>query len=420
MTIYNDSLDIRAIMNILPHRYPFLLVDRILDFEDRHLIVGLKNVSFNEPFFQGHFPGTPIMPGVLILEALAQAGSILLLRDPEYVGRFAFFASMDDVRFYDNVTPGDQLRLEMEVKKLEENSVKMMGKAVVNGKMVCEGVFVFNLAHEPSKPQIHATASVHRTAILGRNVQIGPNTIVGENVIIGDDTKIEGHCFIEKWTQIGQGCHLHFGCVIGSDPQDMKYKGEKSWVVIGDRNEIREYVTINRATGEGEVTRVGNDNIFLTHVHIAHNCVLGNKIIIANMTNLAGHTHVGDNVVIGGMTGIHQFVRIGKGAMVGAYTRLPQDVPPFMLCEGNPALIRGLNLVGMRRGGVPRPAIAEVKSVYKAVYRSEMNTSQAMEHLKELGIESEEAKHLVDFILAPSKRGITKKSDSDVAEEVED
>lgn len=419
MTIHNDALDIRSIMSILPHRYPFLLVDRILDFEDRNLIIGLKNVSFNEPFFQGHFPTTPIMPGVLILEALAQTGSILLLRDPDYVGRFAFFASMDDVKFYDAVTPGDQLRLEMEVRNLQTNSVKMMGKAVVNGKVVCEGTFVFNLAHEPSKPQIHGTASVHRTAILGKNVQIGPNAIVGEHVIIGDDTKIEGHCFIEKWTQIGQGCHLHFGCVVGSDPQDIKYKGEKSWVVIGDRNDIREYVTINRATGEGEITRVGNDNIFLTHVHIPHNCVLGNNIIIANMTNLGGHTEVEDRVVIGGMTGIHQFVRIGRGAMVGAYTRLPQDVPPYMLCEGNPAAIRGLNLVGMRRGGVSRPAIADVKSVYKALYRSDMNTSQAMEYLKAMGSESEEARHLIQFILAPSKRGITKKSSEELSEDME-
>ncbi len=419
MTIHNDPLDIRSIMNILPHRYPFLLVDRILDFDDRNLIIGIKNVSINEPFFQGHFQGTPIMPGVLILEALAQTGSILLLRDPDYIGRFAFFASMDGVKFHFPVTPGDQLRLEMEVQNLQSNVVVMNGKAVVDGKVACEGLFIFTLAHEPTKPQIHATASVHRTAILGRNVHIGPNTIVGENVIIGDDTKVEGHCFIEKWTQIGQSCHLHFGCVVGSDPQDIKYKGEKSWVVIGDRNEIREYVTINRATGEGEITKVGNDNIFLTHVHIPHNCTLGNHIIIANMTNLGGHTEVEDRVVIGGMTGIHQFVRIGRGAMVGAYTRLPQDVPPYMLCEGNPAMIRGLNLVGMRRGGVPRSGIAEVKSVFKALYRSDMNTTQALQQLKETVCVSEEAQHLVNFITAPSKRGITKKNETDVAVEDE-
>lgn len=416
MTTQNEPLDYTAISNILPHRPPFLLVDRILSFEDRSHIIGIKNVTINDPFFQGHFPNNPVMPGTMIVEALAQTGAILLLKDPEYSGRYTFFHAIKMVSFHDAVHPGDQLRLEMEIQKIKENQVVMSGRAVVDGKVVAEGEFEFNLAQEPSKPQIHKTASVHRTALLGKNVHIGPNSIIGEHVIIGDNTRVEGHCFIEKWTQIGEACHLHFGCVVGSDPQDIKYIGEKSWVVIGDRNEIREYVTINRATGEGEVTRIGNDNIFLTHVHIPHNCTLGNNIIIANMTNLGGHTEVEDRVVIGGMTGIHQFVRIGKGAMVGAYTRLPQDVPPYMLCEGNPALIRGLNLVGMRRSGMPRPAIAEVKNVYKALYRSDLNTTQAMQSLGNLGCTSEESNHLIAFVSAPSKRGITKKSDGQTEE----
>jgi UDP-N-acetylglucosamine acyltransferase len=404
----SNIIDSDAIKRILPHRYPFLLVDRVLDIEDRSSIVAIKNVTINEPFFQGHFPQTPVMPGVLILEALAQAGGVLLLRDPDYVGRVAFFASMDAVKFRAPVVPGDQLRLEMSVEKLKSQFVRMSGKALVDGNVVCEGEFTFSLAHEPTKAQIHETASVHRTAILGKNVVIGPNTTVGEHVIIGDNTRIESNCFIEKWTQIGDDCKIHFGSVLGSAPQDSKYKGEKSWVVIGDRNEIREYVTINRATGKDQTTKIGNDNILLTNVHLAHNCQLGNNITIVNMANVAGHTTIGDRAIIGGMTGIHQFCRIGEGAMVGAYTRLPQDVPPFMLCEGNPAIIRGLNVVGLRRNGATRTDMSELKAVYKALYRSEMNTSQAMEHIAAMNPESDMAKHLINFIQADSHRGITK------------
>ncbi|RAP29293.1 hypothetical protein DID78_03970 [Candidatus Marinamargulisbacteria bacterium SCGC AG-343-D04] len=405
-------LDCRTLKEILPHRYPSLLVDRIITITPRQFIVGLKNVTINEPFFQGHFEDNPIMPGVLILESLLQTGASLFLQDPEYFGRYAFFSSMDKVQFFDHVTPGDQLRLEMTVKKIKDTVIYMTGKALVDGKCMCSGEFSFNLATRPTKPQIDATASVHHTAVLGKNVFIGANTIVGEHVHIGDNTVINANCFIEKWTRIGESCRIHFGCVIGSEAQDMKYKGEKSWVVIGDRNEIREYVTINRATGENEVTEIGSDNIFLTHVHIAHNCKLQNNIIIANTTNLGGHTEVEDKVVIGGMTGIHQFVRIGKGAMVGAYTRLPQDVPPFMLCEGNPALIRGLNAVGLRRGGVSKQGIQDVKEIHKLIFRSELNVNQALEKCKAEAFSSPEAAHLLSFLEAPTKRGVTKKQES--------
>ncbi len=406
-------LDIKAIKALLPHRYPSLLIDRILQIDPRKYVVGLKNVSIGEPYFSGHFDDEPVMPGVLILESLLQTGATLFLQDPEYAGRYAFFASINNVEFLDKVTPGDQLRLEMEVVRIEENLISMSGRALVDGHVICSGTFSFKLSHRPSKPQIHATASVHHTAILGKNVVIGANTIIGEHVHIGDNTTIDANCFLEKWTRIGESCHIHFGCVVGSEAQDMKYKGEKSWVSIGNNNEIREYVTINRATGENEVTSIGNNNIFLTHVHIAHNCVLGNNIIIANTTNLGGHTEVEDQAVIGGMTGIHQFVRIGRAAMVGAYTRLPQDVPPFMLCEGNPALIRGLNAVGLRRNSIPKTAINEIKEIYKTVYRSKLDTATSLEQLQQQSFSSDEANHFIDFISADSKRGFTKKQVSE-------
>lgn len=408
-TMTMTTLDIREIKAILPHRYPFLLVDKIIQMEARHYVVSLKNVSINEPFFQGHFDDAPVMPGVLILESMLQTGATLFLQDPEYFGRYAFFASIDKVKFHQKVVPGDQLRLEMEVDKIKEDIIYMTGRALVDGNVVCTGTFGFNLASRPNKPQIHATASVHHTAVLGKNIIIGANTIVGEHVHIGDNTTIAANCFVEKWTKIGESCNIHFGSVIGSGPQDMKYTGERSWVTIGDRNEIREYVTINRATGVNEVTSIGSDNIFLTHVHIAHNCVLGNNIIIANTTNLGGHTHVEDKAVIGGMTGIHQFVRIGQASMVGAYTRLPQDVPPFMMCEGNPALIRGLNLVGLRRNNISKAAIKEIKELHKLFFRSKLEFSTCLDQAKSLDIKSEEALHMLQFIKQDTKRGLTKK-----------
>ena len=387
-----EHLDISKVKNILPHRHPCLMVDKILQIESRKYIVCLKNVSIGEPYFQGHFSDNPIMPGTLILESLLQSGAALFLQDPEFFGRYAFFASMNNVQFFHKVLPGDQLRLEMEVSSSNDTVIYMTGRALVDGKVVCSGDFSFNLALRPNKPQIHATASVHHTAVLGRNIVIGANT---------------------KWTKIGTYCNIHFGCVIGSGPQDMKYSGEKSWVSIGDNNEIREYVTINRATGENNITTIGSDNIFLTHVHIAHNCILGNNIIIANTTNLGGHTEVQDKAVIGGMTGIHQFVRIGKAAMVGAYTRLPQDVPPFMLCEGNPAVIRGLNAVGLRRNNIAKMAIKEIKSIYKLLYRSELDTASSLNKIKNQPFESIEAKHLIDFVINSTSRGFTKKQASD-------
>ncbi|NBV42935.1 3-hydroxyacyl-[acyl-carrier-protein] dehydratase FabZ, partial [bacterium] len=205
-----ESIDLQG---ILPHRYPFLLVDRIVQFDPGSRIVGIKNVSINEPYFQGHYSDRPIMPGSLILEALAQTGYAALLSDPEYRGRLPLFASMDQVKFRKQVIPGDQIRLEMDINKVKDKYVKMGGKALVDGRVVAEGVFVFNLAVVPSKPQIHPSASVHSSAILGKDVEIGPNAIIGENVIIGDRTKIEGHVMIEKWTRIGSDNHIHFACV---------------------------------------------------------------------------------------------------------------------------------------------------------------------------------------------------------------
>jgi UDP-N-acetylglucosamine acyltransferase len=397
------------IKDIIPHRYPFLLLDRILEYEDKKRIVGIKNVTINEPFFPGHFPEQPIMPGVLILESMAQTAAVLFLKDPEYAGRIAMFAGIENAKFRKPVVPGDQLRLEMETIKIKGIFMRMHGKALVDGKVVCEGNFFFTLTSKPTKAHIHPTATVHSSAILGKDVTIGPYTIIGENCVIGENTTISAHVMVDKYTRIGKNCHISFGSVLGSEAQDVKYGGEETWVIIGDNTTIREYVTINRSTGKDSTTKVGSDCILMTNVHIGHNCQLGNGITVANMTNMAGHVEVEDFAIIGGMTGIHQFARIGKGAMVGAYTRLPQDVPPFMLCEGNPAIVRAVNAIGLKRKGATVAAVKQIREIHKLLFRSNQNITQAMEEIVKIKDPELETQHLIEFLKADSKRGLTKK-----------
>lgn len=413
-------MDSISIKDILPYRYPALMVDKVLEVLPRQYIVAVKNISYSDPFLQSFVPELPGFPGSMILECMVQTASILLLRDAEFANQAPSLNDITKMAFKKDVVPGDQMRLEVELSKIKDNIVLMYGKALVDGKIAGEGEFSFALRRKPSRPQIHPTASVDSSAVLGKDVIIGPYTIIGENVIIKDRTVLEANIMVEKYTQIGEDCHIHFGCVIGSDAQDIKYNGEKTWVVIGDRNQIREYVTINRSTGANTITKIGSDNMFLTHVHIGHNCELGDRITIANSTNLAGHTIVEDNAVIGGMTGIHQYVRIGKGAMVGAYTRLPQDVAPYTLCEGNPATIKSINIVGLRRQGASKKAIREIIEIYKLFFRSGLNSGQALEEIekKELGKEPE-SQRLLNFIRAESKRGLLKKADKQSDQESE-
>lgn len=408
--------DVKDIHKVLPHRYPFLLVDRIIELEVGKRAVGIKNVTANEEFFSGHFPGNPVMPGVLLVEAMAQVGGFALLKMPQAQGKLALFGAINNLKFRRVVLPGDTLRMEAEITKIKGFSGKVNVKATVDGKTVAEGEYIFALVDTPKASEekslgtfVHPTASVHYSVVLGENVKIGPYAILGEGASIGDGTLIDAHVVIDRWATIGRDCHFHYGAIIGDAGQMAGRRGEhKSFVTIGDRNDVREYVTINRGASEGETTVIGNDNLFMTNVHIAHNCRIGSQVIITNMCGLSGHTTVEDQVTIGGMVGVHQFVRIGRLAMIGGYSRVAQDIPPFMLIEGRPAVVRGVNSVGMGRRGISQEAQSAIKQAYRILYRSNLNVSQAIEKMQVDLPRLPEVAHLIQF-LQDSNRGIPKK-----------
>ncbi|MEE8638428.1 MAG: acyl-ACP--UDP-N-acetylglucosamine O-acyltransferase [Candidatus Margulisiibacteriota bacterium] len=405
------ELDINEIKKIIPHRYPLLLIDRIIELEEGKRAVAIKNVTVNEPFFQGHFPDHPIMPGVLICEAIAQVGVVMALRVPGNEEKLPYFAGIDNVRFRKPVVPGDQLRLEVETLWTRGNLGKMHGKALVGKEIVAEGDFIFSLAEkEEGGAKIHPSASVHPSVILGKNVEIGPYCVIGPGVKIGDGTKVGPHCLIARWASIGKENQIHQSVTIGTPPQDHKYKGEKGEIIIGDKNIIREFVTIHLPSGKGGKTIVGNENFIMVHAHIPHNCKIGNQVVIGGYVGLAGYAEISDQVIIGGLAGIHQYVRIGRLTMVGAQSKIVQDVPPFMLVEGNPAQVRGVNSIGLQRRGLSNAAIAEIKKAFKLIYESGHNISQAAKEIKKRLKPLPETEEIVRFLEEESKRGISKKT----------
>ena len=245
--------------------------------------------------------------------------------------------------------------------------------------------------------RIHPTAVVHPSAELDPTVQIGPYAIIGENVKIGAGTTVGAHAIIEGPTIIGVGNQIFPGAAIGLDSQDLKYKGGETWVKIGDYNRIREYVTINRATGIGEATEIGNHNLLMAYVHIAHNCTIEDNVKIANATSLAGDVHVESEAVISGVLGIHQFVRVGRLSMIGGMTRIQRDVPPFMIVEGTPARVRSLNLVGLERAGCTPAELAILKKAFRTIYHSPKTLSHSLDDLTLLG-DSDRVQYLQRFL----------------------
>ena len=262
------------------------------------------------------------------------------------------------------------------------------------------------------QPLIHPTALVDAKAQLDSSVGIGPYSVVGPHVRMGSGTRVGAHCVIEGHTTVGNDNQIFQFNSIGAIPQDKKYAGEPCELVIGDRNTIREFCTLNIGSpGDAGVTRVGDDNWIMAYVHIAHDCQVGNKTILANNTTLGGHVHLADWVIIGGLTGIHQFVKIGAHAMVGFSSAVTQDVPPFMMADGNPLAVRGFNVEGLRRRQFSEERIFAIKQMHKLLYRTGKTLAQATSEIAELTQSIPQATADVDLMsqfLAQSTRGIAR------------
>lgn len=255
---------------------------------------------------------------------------------------------------------------------------------------------------------IHATAVVHPRAELDSDVEIGPYAIIGEHVKIGRGTKVGAHTVIDGWTTIGESNQIFHLASVGAVPQDLKYKGEETYLKIGDRNIIREFATLHlgTVTGDGE-TSVGSGNLFMAYSHVAHDCHIGNGVVMANAATLAGHVKVEDYAIIGGLSAIHQFTRIGAHAMIGGGTLVGMDIPPYTISTGDrrDARLRGLNLVGLKRHNFSDEVITSLKKVYKILVLSDLKLKDALERIKNEVPSSPEVDHFITFV-ETAQRGI--------------
>jgi UDP-N-acetylglucosamine acyltransferase len=256
------------------------------------------------------------------------------------------------------------------------------------------------------KTKIHPTAIVDPKAEIDEGVEIGPFCIVKKGVTVGKGSRLLSNVIIEGVTEIGENCTIHPFSSIGFPPQDLKYKNEGTKLIIGKNNVVREYATLHRASIGGDgVTAVGNDNFLMAYVHIAHDCKIGNNVIMANAATLAGHVLVEDFAVIGGLVAVHQFTRIGRYAMVGGFSGIGQDIPPYMVASGSRAKLFGPNTIGLKRHGFSDSAVNSIKKAYKILFREKRTLKDALGKIQDELPDSEEIRHLIEFI-AKNKRGL--------------
>jgi UDP-N-acetylglucosamine acyltransferase len=411
------SINIPQAIDRLCYRYPSPLVDAITEHEPGQRIKAVKNVTVNEDFFQGHFPGAPVMPGVLMIETLAQVATILLMHGPgsASVGR-AWLRGVDNAKFRLPVVPGDRLTLEVTVGPRRESIARVRAVASINDKVAAEAELVMGLEAAVSA-DIHPTAIVHPSARVGAGTVIGPYVTIGERVRIGRDCRIGASCVIDGVTEIGDGNEIFPMTSIGLVPQDLKFGGEPTRVLIGDRNVIREFVTIHRGTaGGGGLTSIGNHNLLMAYTHIAHDCHIGSETIFGNAATLAGHVEVEDYANVGAFSGVHQFCRVGKYAFIGGYSVVTKDALPFAKTVGNRARIYGINTIGLIRRGFSQDTIAKLRRAHRVLLHA--NTSRAVAQIeRDPTLQSPEVRYVIDFIRS-SKRGVGLRRPSRRMEEV--
>jgi len=411
-----SAINLPVLLDRICYRYQSPLVDAIVEHGSGRL-VGVKNVTLNEEFFQGHFPGTPLMPGVLMLESLSQLAAVLLLyREDAAPDSRVYLRGVNDAKFRRQVVPGDRLRLEITLGKRRSSLVRAQAAAYVGDQMAAEAELLLNVV--PDGTEIHPTAIVHPRAYVGRGTVIGPHAVIGPHVRVGDRCTIGASAVVDGWTEIGDETEVFPFASIGLIPQDLKFKGEMTKLTIGRRNVFREFVTINRGTlGGGGVTEIGDHNVFMAYVHVAHDCHVKNDTIFGPHATLGGHVTVEDFANISAGSAVHQFCRVGRHAFVGGYSVVTKDALPFARTVGSrPARIFGVNTIGLVRRGLAPDVIEKLKRSFRHLTQS--NTTKALQRIEgDRSLVCEEVQHLVSFIRA-SQRGVILRRASRKAEEV--
>ena len=367
----------------LCYRYPSPLVDAVTELDPGRRIVAVKNVTVNEDFFQGHFPGQPLMPGVLMIETLAQVATVMLMAgDAGANGGRTYLRGVDNAKFRRQVVPGDRLRLEVVLGARRSRLARAHAAAYLGDDVVAEAELVMGLVGARAGTQrgaggIHPTAIVHEGATIGEGTEIGPYVTIGPHVRIGRDCRIGASTVIDGRTEIGDGNEIFPMASVGLIPQDLKFGGESTRLTIGNRNVIREFVTIHLGTaGGGGVTRIGDRNLFMAYAHVAHDCQVGNETIFANGATLAGHVLVEDYATVGAFSGVHQYCRVGRHAFIGGYSVVTKDALPFAKTVGNRARIYGVNTIGLMRRWLSQDTITRLKRAFRYLLQS--NTTRAL------------------------------------------
>jgi UDP-N-acetylglucosamine acyltransferase len=401
-----SSGEIGRLVRQIPTQYPFVLVDRIVEHDPAGRLVAAKNVTGAEDFFAGHFPSQPVMPGVLILESLAQAAGIWLLKTaPDPRGVEIRVVGFDETKFRRPVVPGDQLRLEVQLVRRRGDLARFRGEVRVGDQRAAEARLLLQVATLPA-PAVDALARVAPGAVLEPGVRVGPFCVVGERVRLGRGTVLESHVVVDGDTRVGEGNRFFPFSSIGLVPQDLKFRGEPSRVEIGDRNVFREGTTVHRGTaGGGSLTRIGSDNLFMAQVHVAHDCLVGSHTVFANAAALSGHVEVQDFATLGGFSGVHQFCRVGAHAFMGGATIATRDVAPFSLTVGNRAHFFGVNGIGLRRRGFSPEAIAALRRAFRALGERDQPLEERLARLEAEGPGTDEVRAVVAFVRA-SRRGV--------------
>jgi UDP-N-acetylglucosamine acyltransferase len=415
------DLDLPALLDRVHYRYPSLLIDAVGEHEPGARLTAFKNLTINEDFFPGHFPGAPVMPAVLTIEALTQVAAVLILEqdDVSPTSRVSL-RGVNNAKFRRQVLPGDRLTLEVSILRRRSTLAKAAAIAYVGSQRVAEAELV--LAIERGAAYVDPTAQVHPGARIGEGTIIGANCTIGAEVTIGTRCRIDPSVVIDGWTEIGDETHIFPMASIGLAPQDLKYRGERTRLTIGRRNTIREFATINRGTaGGGGHTSIGDQNLLMAYVHVAHDCHVGSHTIFGPHATLGGHVTVEDYANISAGSAVHQFCRVGKHSFIGGYSVVTKDALPFGRTIGSrPARIFGVNSVGLVRRGFTADTINQLKRAYRCLVQA--NTTHALAQIEaDPTLTSVEVRYLVDF-LRTSRRGAilrrpTRKTEELVAEE---